>query len=78
MPNSQEPNLIAYIQERIDMYANTKYPNKSSECMRQYWSEQMDLYKGYLAGTVKRIELGDYVREKLSGWVMPEWGYARS
>lgn len=76
--SNQEPNMTGYIQERIDMYARTKYPNKSSEAMKAYWLEQMDLYKGYLAGTVKRIQLNMDMRDKMAGWTMPEWGYKGS
>jgi len=74
----QEPNMIQYIQERINMYAGTPFPNKGSEAMKAYWLEQMDLYKGYLRGEVKRSQLDLDMLGKMSGWTMPEWGYARS
>lgn len=74
----QEPNMIQYIQDRINMYAGTPFPNKTSEAMKAYWLNQMDLYKGYLRGEVKRSQLDMDMCNKMSGWTMPEWGYARS
>ena len=73
-----EPDMTQYIQDRINMYAGTPFPNKSSECMKAYWLDQMDLYKGYLRGEVKRSQLDMDMLNKMSGWTMPEWGYARS
>jgi len=73
-----EPNMTAYIQERINMYAGALFPNKSSEAMKAYWLEQMSLYQGYLRGEVKRSKLDMDMCNKMSGWTMPEWGYARS
>jgi hypothetical protein len=60
------------------MYAGTPFPNKTSEAMKAYWLSQMDLYKGYLRGEVKRSQLDLDMLGKMSGWTMPEWGYARS
>jgi hypothetical protein len=69
---------IKYIQDRINMYAGTPFPNNTSRALKAYWLEQMDLYKAYLRGEVKRTALDLDMQGALAGWVMPEWGYANT
>ena len=71
-------NMIKYIQDHIDLYAGTPFPNAGSISMKEYWLKQMTLYKAFKRGEVKACELDSDLRDKMSGWVMPPWGYARS
>jgi hypothetical protein len=71
-------NMIKYIQDHIDLYAGTPFPNAGSISMRDYWIKQMTLYKAFKRGEAKASELDLDLRDKMSGWVMPPWGYARS
>lgn len=69
--------IVQSLQSYIRTLEATPYPNQSTHAALAESRKDLADYLDYLAGDLPESALAYHVREKMSGWVMPEWGYRR-
>ena len=75
-------NITQWIQDRINMYnpASFKFPSqaRAHQYLFDHWQEMAADWDAYLRGEKAKHELHLDLQEKMSNFVMPEWGYKGS